>query len=197
MMYENVVKGHESYIRSRQLVKEGQVRHYVHWVRKFLMFASREGIKEFDACLLRFLQDLEEREQVRDWQVGQAKNAVHVYYYQFRKKGRENSTCRPLDAIDPSDFEQVREKAIAVLRLRNYAFRTEETYVGWMQRFYGFVKENRGHGASPVSEDVRNFVTHLALKENTSASTQNQAFNALLFMAGMSSGLSWRTWTRM
>lgn len=181
-MFESVMSEYGDYLRSRQLVKEGQVGSYVCWVRAFLAFASKEGIKDFDACLMRFLQDLESVHNKRPWELGQAKNAVHVYYYQFRRKGEKNEVCKPLDGIDPSDFPQVREKAVALLRLKNYSYRTEETYLDWIARFYRFVRENRGNAALPESGDVRNFITHLALHRQVSASTQNQAFNALLFM---------------
>ncbi len=181
-MYAQALRGYELYIRSRQLIKEEQVMHYSRWVAAFLHFAATERIRDFQLCLMRFLQDLERREGIRDWQLGQAKNAVHIYYYQFRKHGEAADICMPLDAIDPGDFPQVREKALAVLRLKNYAYRTEETYLNWMTRFYNFLKKNRGAAAVPESTDVRNFITYLALTEHVSASTQNQAFNALLFM---------------
>lgn len=120
-MFDQVLRQYEDYICSRQLVKEKQVKHYSTWVESFLVFASREKIREFDVCLMRFLQVVENRAGVRDWQVGQAKNAVDIYYHQFRRKG-EQATCRPVDAIDPVDFVQVREKAIAVLRLKDIDF---------------------------------------------------------------------------
>lgn len=95
-MFESVMSEYGDYLRSRQLVKEGQVGSYVCWVRAFLAFASKEGIKDFDACLMRFLQDLESVHNKRPWELGQAKNAVHVYYYQFRRKGEKNEVCKPL-----------------------------------------------------------------------------------------------------
>ena len=69
-MFEKILSEYSSYIRSRQLVKGAQVAHYTEWVGKFLVFASREKIKEFDVCLLRFLRELEVGHP--DWQVGQA-----------------------------------------------------------------------------------------------------------------------------
>ncbi len=180
-MFDQIISQYEGYIRSRQLVKSFQVDHYGRWVKEFLAFAFREKIKDFEVCLMRFLQEIGHRKGIKDWQLGQAKNAVRIYYYQFRRKG-ERSACDPVDAIDPVDFVQVREKAIAVLRLKNYAYRTEETYIKWINHFYRFIKKNRGAMAVPVSEDVRNFLTYLALERRVSSSTQNQAFNALLFL---------------
>ena len=50
-MYGRVLRGYECYIRSRQLVKEAQVPHYVRWVRTFLLFASNEGIRYWGICV--------------------------------------------------------------------------------------------------------------------------------------------------
>jgi hypothetical protein len=84
-MFDQVIVEYERYIVSRQLVKRDQVGYYGRWVEMFLSFASRQKIKSFDVCLLRFLRELEADRL--DWQVGQAKSAVHIYYYQFRESG--------------------------------------------------------------------------------------------------------------
>ena len=57
--------------------------------------------------------------------------------------------------------------------------KTEKTYITWLRQFYRFLK-----GASPYSLDdthIKNFLTYLAVERKIAASTQNQAFNALLF----------------
>ncbi|MFC1579614.1 integron integrase [Thermodesulfobacteriota bacterium] len=67
-----------------------------------------------------------------------------------------------------------------VLRLKHRAMRTEKTYIGWVRRFYRFL-----NGKSPQAlgcTDVKNFMTHLALDRSVAISTQNQAFNAILFL---------------
>jgi site-specific recombinase XerD len=68
------------------------------------------------------------------------------------------------------------------LRVRHYSARTEEAYVGWVRRFVRF------HGMHHPSElgqsDVSAFLTHLAMVRGVSASTQNQALGAILFLYG-------------
>jgi integron integrase len=67
-----------------------------------------------------------------------------------------------------------------MLRLKHLSFRTEQTYMGWVRRFYHFL-----NGQPPYKLDsthVKDFMTHLAVERNVAASTQNQAFNAILFM---------------
>jgi hypothetical protein len=66
------------------------------------------------------------------------------------------------------------------VRLRHYSPRTERAYVGWVRRFVRF-NANR-HPAELGLKEVQGFLTHLAVAEQVSASTQNQALAALLFL---------------
>lgn len=66
------------------------------------------------------------------------------------------------------------------IKLRNYSRKTWEAYRGWLQKFQAFV---RSQPTSELgSEEVKAFLTDLAVRHNVAASTQNQAFNALLFV---------------
>ena len=66
------------------------------------------------------------------------------------------------------------------IRLRHYSIRTEEVYVNWYKRY---VKHfSLKHPLELGEKDIRDFLTFLAVEKNVSASTQNQAFNALLFL---------------
>jgi len=69
-----------------------------------------------------------------------------------------------------------------VLRVRHYARRTEECYVHWAKRFIVF--QRLRHPRTMGAAEVEQFLTDLAVKERVSASTQNQALNALLFFFG-------------
>ncbi len=73
-------------------------------------------------------------------------------------------------------FDQVRE----VLRLKHYSLRTEETYVGWIKRFIFF--HQKRHPREMGEAEIVAFLSDLAMRLHVSASTQNQAFNALLFV---------------
>lgn len=68
----------------------------------------------------------------------------------------------------------------SALRARHYSRRTEEAYVGWIKRFIFF--HGKRHPASMGGEEVNAFLTNLAVEGNVSASTQNQALSALLFL---------------
>jgi site-specific recombinase XerD len=66
------------------------------------------------------------------------------------------------------------------LRSRHYSRRTEQTYCQWVKRFIFFHKVR--HSVEMGEAEINAFLTHLAGKEKVSASTQNQALSALLFL---------------
>jgi integron integrase len=73
-------------------------------------------------------------------------------------------------------LQQVRE----AIRVRHYSYRTEQAYIGWIERFIRF---NHGRHPGELSEkEIGKFLTHLAVRENVAASTQNQALSALVFL---------------
>ena len=66
------------------------------------------------------------------------------------------------------------------LRTRHYSHRTEDAYVGWIRRFILF--HEKRHPNEMGTDEVTRFLTDLAVKGRVSASTQNQALAALLFL---------------
>lgn len=68
----------------------------------------------------------------------------------------------------------------AEIRLRHYSLRTEQAYVDWARRFILF--HHKRHPKDMGAVELRDFLSHLALDRNVSASTQNQAKSALLFL---------------
>ncbi len=73
-------------------------------------------------------------------------------------------------------LEQVSE----AIRRKHYSPRTEETYVHWIKRFILF--HDKRHPKDMGAAEVAAFLTHLAVQEKVAASTQNQAYSALLFL---------------
>ncbi|MBM3286842.1 MAG: integron integrase [Candidatus Eisenbacteria bacterium] len=68
-----------------------------------------------------------------------------------------------------------------LLRLRHYSPRTQRAYLGWARRYLRYVGSN-GECIAPGPADAKAFLSHLATRRNVAASTQNQAFNAILFL---------------
>ena len=73
-------------------------------------------------------------------------------------------------------MDQVRE----VLRFHHYAYNTEKSYVTWILQYIRF--NNRRHPKDMGKPEVESFLSHLALDRGVSASTQNQAFSAIVFL---------------
>jgi hypothetical protein len=76
-------------------------------------------------------------------------------------------------------MDQVRE----VLRLKHYSIRTERSYADWIKRYIHFhrMKLRDDLFAGPDVK-IEEFLSDLAVNGRVAASTQNQAFNALLFL---------------
>jgi len=72
------------------------------------------------------------------------------------------------------------------IRIRHYSLRTEQSYIHWVRRFILF--HNKRHPEEMGEKEISQFLTHLAVKRNVSASTQNQALSALLFSLQAGSG---------
>ncbi len=72
------------------------------------------------------------------------------------------------------------ERVRTVIRARYYSIRTEEAYVLWTRRF--ILHHGKRHPADMGEKEVAEFLTHLAVQERVSPSTQNQALNALVFV---------------
>jgi integrase len=79
-------------------------------------------------------------------------------------------------APKPKLLDQVRQ----AIRTRHYSYMTEKAYVGWIKRFIFF--HNKRHPAEMGENEIGRFLSSLATDSHVSASTQNQALNALLFL---------------
>jgi len=166
-----------------QLVRPNAAPHFVRWVRRFL---SRQASDQPLADQVRgFCDDLERQGGVQDWQVRQADQALRIYFVNVLERSDwhrqpastvvdEQGGTRPLAAL-----EQLRLR----VRTRHYSSRTECTYADWVRRFFAYLVAQQGIPRPHVeSESVRNYLTHLAVRQSVSASTQNQAFSAILFL---------------
>lgn len=76
----------------------------------------------------------------------------------------------------PRLLDMVRDE----LRFQHKSFHTEKAYTYWIKKFVFF--HQLKHPSKMGNQEVKAFLEHLAIKENVAPSTQNQAFNALLFL---------------
>ena len=86
------------------------------------------------------------------------------------------------DGSNPASIASGPPRLLDRLRqtLRTRHSRTEKVYVAWIRRFVLF--HEKRHPLEMGRVEVERFLTHLAVQQNVSASTQNQAFSAVLFL---------------
>lgn len=107
----------------------------VHWVRKFFEYRLKMPNLSWSEQLPLFVQELNGSGNYQDWQIRQADQAVRLYFSNFlmsESSGQEigkSSATTQLEAL-----QSFREG----LRLRNYAARTEQTYMEWVQRYFSY-----------------------------------------------------------
>lgn len=79
-----------------------------------------------------------------------------------------------------SDTPKLMQLVSAKIRLKHYSIRTEEAYTGWIKRFILF--HNKQHPRYLKAYQIEQFLNYLAIQQNVSASTQNQALSSIIFL---------------
>jgi len=101
--------------------------------------------------------------------------AVKAYGVPFRSSYPLHQTERTKGASWQAEYTRLSNE----IQVRHYSAKTLKTYKGWARKFQTFTSSKAPQLLS--ADDVKNFLTFLAVKRKVSSSTQNQAFNALLF----------------
>jgi integron integrase len=164
-----------NYLKSCKNVNTRHTSFYMYWVREFIRFCkSQENGVITEKLIDPFVIKMGRRHE--QWQVDQAKEALNLYCYFLSRNGAGPSDTGGTGIVD---WKVAGEMMVRMLRLKQRSFRTEQTYMKWLRSFYVYVK--------PVSPEqlsdfhIKNFLSHLAADLNVAKSTQNQAFNAILF----------------
>ena len=99
--------------------------------------------------------------------------------YRICQRGKSTPLVQNTDKPD-RQWKHVADEMVRMMRLRHLSIRTEKTYMGWIRSYYRFLK---GKPPQKLNQtDLKDFLTHLAADRKVSASTQNQAFNSILFL---------------
>ena len=94
--------------------------------------------------------------------------------------GSRYNEWRCLEKSDSPEWDKIIDNLAAEITTRHYSRKTLKAYADWGRKFQGFLHNKPPDELSAT--DVKAYITHLAVKCKVSASTQNQAFNALLFL---------------
>lgn len=177
----------QKFLLDRKFVLEKNAPFYVYWVGRFLKFSNRNETLPFDTKRDAFLKHLISNRTVADWQLRQAETAIRLYVEHFLKGNTlkvSPESCQK-EQKGYGDLSEIIRKLRQALRLKHYSYRTERSYIEWIRRFYDYAINAKKKDIKKEvlsSEDVRDYLTFLAIKQRVSSSTQNQAFNALLFL---------------
>ena len=191
-------------------VPPGYHSEYVKWVRFFLDFCAKYVIAHDKSERVRlFLGKLGEKGQRED-QCKRAAHAVSLYFSMQRPEAMpqapaERSDRQPTASAGPSclprssehqrksryneagyqeesdspEWDAALAAMAAEIKVRHYSRKTLKTYGKWSRCFQRFLKSKPPEELS--TDDVKAYLTFLAVRCNVAASTQNQAFNSLLF----------------
>jgi site-specific recombinase XerD len=86
------------------------------------------------------------------------------------------------EGVIPNPKARLLDQVVEVMRLRHYSLRTERSYGDWIRRYVKFHRMKTREELEPAEAKVEVFLSDLAVNGHVAASTQNQAFNALLFL---------------
>lgn len=149
------------------------------WLRFYLDFCQKYGhAPRSEESLEPFLVKIASKHQSAERQ-RQAAESVRLYYGLLPRLVGEAS-----DLAIPESLKATQETFLTRLeeeiKLRQYSPRTLSTYRTWVRDFLKF--HDRVEPGELEAEHARAYLTHLAVDRKVTASTQNQAFNALLFL---------------
>ncbi len=152
------------------------------WLRHYLNFCKKYGHAHAEPeSLGLFLEKLRQKNR-SEQQRAEAKKAIELYHSGIQKPGlKAQKGCEAQQGHGQRQGAwDIAIKALKnEIRLRHYSVKTMKAYSLWAEKLRYFSKEKPPEALGP--DDVKRFLTFLAVKKKISASSQNQAFNGLLF----------------
>jgi integron integrase len=202
---EGIDKGYEAALKKAGVWRESHFPFYKMWLNGYLEFCKVRDLPDSNRDALKhFLFGLQKRGK-EPFQVEQAQAAVSIYWAWLAQPtvpaAPSNSNQSPASiATLPNREVQLDSQAqpqalshsaslagwpgaIAILskeiKFRHYSPKTLKSYRHWVTSFARYL--GGPTLTSLTSAEAQDFLTHLAIEQGVSASTQNQAFSALLF----------------
>jgi integron integrase len=161
--------------------------YYLHWINLYLAQTGRTDVDK--SSLSKFLFGLAQR--CDEWQVRQARKALQLYcYYRARNNLTAQAVRKPetdapgapnaANRAAPGAWSRLEDEFVRIVRLKHLSYRTEKSYLAWIHGFKAFLGDRP---CNPLTEeDVRRYLSFLAVERKVAAATQRLAFNALLFL---------------
>ena len=186
-LYATYLKQHENASK--------EIPFYLKWLRYYLDFCHKYShTVSAPNSLAHFILKLKQKNQTEQ-QIAQAKQAVSFFYTLIESHKSDSSKASMQREDSPETVEDDATAALDIsknrswendfqmlkneIKLRQYSPKTLKSYTSWVRRFQAFLKSKSPKLLDSI--DAKKFITHLAVEKQVSASTQNQAFHALLF----------------
>ena len=196
-MNKNIIEqrltAYGDFLLNHSMVQPGKEKFFISWVRRYLN--SEQSLKGqlWEEKLPQYLDRLFGEPNIKSWQVDQADQAVRLYFqnYHANKKSPPGYAAGQQAAPGQKhggrfNSNQALKDAREWMRIKHYAYRTEQTYLSWCKRFFQYSEQCKGvdqAGTVLVTPQlIKDYLAHLASRKNVAKSTQNQAFSALLFL---------------
>jgi len=183
-MQKEILPEFQEFLVNQKLASVQKTPFYAYWVSRFLSFSNRNQEYALDAKISRFLDYLH-AENIEDWKMQQAKVSVQIYVNDFHKGNNIDSFLNKDVANQGGYEEDITQRMRASIRVKHYSYGTERSYLDWTRRFFNYlrnVKKKIVSSDTLNTEDISDYLTYLAIKQKVASSTQNQAFNGLLFL---------------
>jgi integron integrase len=183
-MIEQLLPEFQQFLISQELAANDKAPFYAYWVNKYLYFVKDHENLSDEAKINDFLNQLC-GSGAEDWKIKQAEKAIDSFIKYSKNIGKLYFSAKIPSKNIPVDDLTVIKKTREVIRLKHYSYSTERTYINWLKRFFAYlrnIKKSKTPAHSLSAKDVIEYLTYLAVKQRVSSSTQNQAFNALLFL---------------
>ena len=174
------LKKFTEYLRTMNLASMNQIPFYCDWAAKFLKLELRNPELSDQDKLICWSDQVSRYKGLEEWKVDQAETAVKIYL-----DWRSSDACETPPEMDndrPNSMTagDVLRQARELIRLRHYSYRTEGTYLSWIERYIRYGQNQKTTLRS--GDTLKAYLTFLAVKRKVSKATQSQAFNALLFL---------------
>ncbi len=171
MGMEKVLKSHG--------VDEKSLPFWIQWLELYLGFCKSRQLPSQSVESARVFLEWFSQSGRAPFQREQASRCIRIYQKSFDSNGvpQPASSERP---DGPRSWKEARKMMEDAIRARQYSRKTLRAYIHWLEDFSLY--------ADPIpldqitSQEAKNFLSHLATDRNVAPSTQNQAFNGLLFL---------------
>lgn len=162
---------------------------YINWVNLFIDFCRGAGLGIRERASLDFFLEELRRTRRSEFQREQAGRAIFLYWKSLEQNfggvdelaadDGEGRTARDQKVTAPKNWAEAVSNLNKEIQMRHYSSKTLKSYRHWVTWFGRYLdyKEFGELGAG----DAQDFLVHLATEQGVSASSQNQAFSALLF----------------